>query len=106
MSESSLQDKIDQREREETNLVLAEIQTVLKTSAGRNFVRYLFKSFMVGDLPDQGLPEMFLRENLGTFRAGQAIFKIVAAANPEVASAILAQMEKEKYVQSQALAAR
>ncbi|MFM6930132.1 MAG: hypothetical protein ACKOX6_16800 [Bdellovibrio sp.] len=79
--------------------VLKSLRQVLATPAGKHFVKYLFDSFDVGGFPEIGLPQEFLREHLGFMRSGQAIWKIVSEANPEVAGNLLAQIEKEKYAE-------
>lgn len=89
----------EMKEQAEYQLVLMDIQSVLATKSGKNFVRYLFKNLDVGDFPPIGVDENYLRDRLGFLRAGNSVFKLVAQANPVDAGAILAQIEKEKYVQ-------
>lgn len=102
-SEKTTQEMI-QREINQEQLayraVLNDIQNVLATKHGRNFMKYLFENFEVGTLPEVGYPEHMLKDRLGFLRAGSEIFRIVAVANPEVACTILAQIEKEKYEQT------
>ncbi len=85
---------------------LLDIQAILATKSGRNFVKYLFESFDVGELPIIGLTGEFLADHLGFLRAGNSIFKIIAQANAEVAGSILAQVQKEKNAQIDYEAAR
>ena len=80
---------------------LLDIQAVLVTKSGKAFIKYLFESFDVGELPPIGFSGDLLMDRLGFLRAGNAIFKIVAEANPEMAGIILGQIEREKYDQIQ-----
>lgn len=85
------------RERLKHRDVLLDIQAVLATKSGKNFIKYLFESFEVGEMPAIGITGDFLMDRLGFLRAGNSIFKIIAEASPEMAGSILAQVEKEKY---------
>ena len=76
---------------------ILDINAILATEAGKRFIKYLFESFEVGVMPERGLAEMDLYDRLGFLRAGNAIFKIVAEASPEIAGMILAKVEKERY---------
>lgn len=76
---------------------IENIQSVLLTKPGRDFIKYLFDSFDVAELPAPGLTGEFLHDKLGSMRAGNALFKIVCEANFEVAAQLIAQLEKEKY---------
>lgn len=67
------------------------------TTSGREFFKYLFNNFEVGELPDIGLPNDFLRDRMGFLRAGVSIFKLVAEANAEMAGTMLAEVEKKRY---------
>lgn len=80
--------------------VLLNIQAVLATKSGMSFVKHLFEVLRVGQLPQEGLLEIFLREEVGTLRAGRLVYELVSQANPEVAGAILGKIEKDKYVQA------
>lgn len=86
------------KEQAEHQLVLRDIQAVIALKEGKNFIKYLFNSLGVCDMPELGLPESFLRDHLGFLRAGNSIFKIVSEASPEIAGLLLAQLEKEKNV--------
>lgn len=100
MQRSPEQIQQDLRERIEHQEILKDLRAVLSHAYGKNFIRYLFKEFSVGDFPlTQGIDNGFLMESLGYFKAGNAIFKIVSEASPELAGQILAQIEKEKHVQ-------
>lgn len=80
--------------------VLSDIDAVMVTKSGKNFIKHLFKILRVGEVPESGLLEAFLRDELGTIRAGRIVFELVAEANSQMAGAILGQIEKEKYVQA------
>jgi len=94
---STQQTNIDIREQAEHQRVLLAIQAVLATKTGKEFIKYLFKSFEVGELPPVGTSGEFLHGHLGFLRAGNSIFKIVSEANPDQAGLILAQIEKERH---------
>lgn len=79
--------------------ILKDLRTVLAMPQGKSFIKYLFKSFNVGEVPSLGMEGNFLHDHLGFLRAGNSIFKIVSEANAEVAGMLLAQIEKEKYAQ-------
>jgi hypothetical protein len=85
------------KERSEHDKVLNAIKDVLATQSGRHFIKYLLKSFDVAETPEIGLPHDVLLDKMGFLRAGNSIFKIVSQANHEIAGALLAQIEKEKY---------
>lgn len=79
--------------------VLLDLRAIIATSSGKNFLKYLFKHLEVGELPQLGLDGSMLMDKLGFLRAGNSIFKLVAEANAEVAGALLAQIEKDRYAQ-------
>lgn len=85
------------KERAEHRDTLVNIQAVLSTKPGKDFVKYLFKNFDVGEVPEIGLVGDLLMDKIGSMRAGNALFKIVSEANFEIAGQLLAQIEKEKY---------
>lgn len=95
------QDQLNEemKERVEHRNMLLDIQAVLATKQGRSFIKYLLRSFEVGELPQIGLSGDFLMDRLGFLRAGNSIFKIVAEADPAMAGTLLGQIEKEKYDQ-------
>ena len=76
--------------------MLLDLSAVLSTPQGQNFVKYLLKSFGVGDLPAIDSPVNLRDEYLGFLRAGQSIFEIVSQADNIKAGLILAQIQKEK----------
>jgi len=88
------------KEQQEHRDMLLDIQAVLATKSGKNFIKYLFVNFEVGELPVIGLTNEFLLDRLGFLRAGNSIFKIVAEASPEIAGQILGQIEKVKNEQN------
>lgn len=77
--------------------MLMDLSLVLKTEAGKNLIKYFFKSFGVTELPPRGLPNDLKDEYLGFLRAGQSIFEIVSQADTIKAGLILAEIQKEKY---------
>lgn len=91
LTQEEVQDAIEHRD------ALLDVRAVLATISGRNFFKYLFKSFEVGVLPDYGLEGNFLHDKLGFLRAGNSIFKLVAEADAEQAATILAKIEKDRY---------
>lgn len=87
----------EQREAIEHRDMLMALRAVLTTGHGRHFIKYLFKEFEVGELPQLGEEGIFLHDKLGFLRAGNAIFKVVAEANADVAGSLLAEIEKDRY---------
>ena len=87
------------KEQVKHHAVLQDIQAVLATKSGKNFIKYLFENLEVCELPPLGLSGDLLMDKLGCLRAGNAILKIVMEANPDVTGSILAQMERERHVQ-------
>lgn len=87
----------DIREAIEHRDMLLDIRALLATSSGKNFFKYLFKHFQVGELPEMGLDGTMLADTLGFLRAGNSVFKLVAEADAEMAGKFLAENEKEKY---------
>lgn len=83
-------------ERIEHRDVLLNIRAVLATASGKEFVKYLFKHFGVGELPEIGLDGSLLMDKIGFLRAGTAIFDLVAEAEPDQAANLLAQNVKER----------
>lgn len=76
-----------------------DARAILATASGRRFFKYLFKNLDVGQLPELGLEGNFLHDKLGSIRAGNEIFKLIAEAHPELAGLLLAEVEKERYEQ-------
>lgn len=85
----------ERQERLEHHTALQDIKAVLSIASGKNFIKYLFKTMEVTELPPVGLPHDLLLDKLGSLRMGQAIYKLVAEASPDVAGAILAEIERE-----------
>jgi hypothetical protein len=77
--------------------VLMDIRSVLETTQGKNFFKYLFKYLDVGELPPIGSEGSMLMDRLGFLRAGNSIFKLAAEADAKVAGVLLAELEKERY---------
>ena len=95
MNEEEIKEAIEHRD------VLLDIQAILATSSGKNFFKYLFKHLEVTELPPLGLEGSILMDKLGFLRAGNAIFKLVAEADAAAAGALVAQNEKDRYVELQ-----
>lgn len=91
MSQEEVSERLEHRD------VLLNIQAIIATGPGQNFFKYLFKHFEVAELPPVGMDGSLLMDKLGSLRAGNAIFKLVSEANPQLAGSILAQVERDKY---------
>jgi len=77
--------------------MLLDLRSVLASEPGKRVFKYLFKHLLVGDVPELGLEGPILHDRLGSLRTGNAIFKIVAEADWQIAANLLAQKEKEAY---------
>lgn len=75
---------------------LESISVVMSTKHGRNFVKYLFNNFSVGDYPPVGLSGDSLLEYMSYLRAGNSIYKIVLEACPDLTGQLLTQIEKDR----------
>lgn len=87
-------DKLEQIEHE---AALRDITLVLSTGPGRNLMKYLFKSFCVGEMPDAYLDERLRSELIGFMRAGNSLFQLAAEADANTSAMILAEINREKY---------
>jgi hypothetical protein len=87
----------DQKEALEHDQVLKDLREVISTDQGKSFIAYLFKSFGVGTLPEQGITGDLLMDHIGYLRAGEAIFQLVSEANAQVAGTILATNKEREY---------
>lgn len=76
--------------------MLLDLSLILSTPHGQNFIKYLLKSFAVGDLPAINISDKLRDEYIGFLRAGQSVFEIVSQADNIKAGLILAQIQKEK----------
>ena len=76
---------------------LLAIASLIKSTEGRKFFRYLFKTLDVAQLPDQNIEGNMLHEYLGFLRAGNAIYKLTCEADPDIAASILSKLERERY---------
>ena len=76
---------------------LLNIRAILKYSEGQKFVKYLFESLGVNELPELGLTGELLHERLGLTRAANSVFSLVSQANPVVAASLLSEIERERY---------
>jgi len=95
LTEQEIKERLEHRD------VLLDIQALLATKSGKNFVKYLFKNFEVLEAPPLGLTGEFLADKLGFLRAGNSIYKIIAEASPEIVGVLIAQIEKEKNAEIQ-----
>lgn len=86
----------DLKDRLEHESILQAIQVVMSSPHGKTFIKYLFKSFNVGDLPYVGCRGEDLLELTSFLRAGNSIYKIVLEASPELTGKLLAEMEKDR----------
>jgi len=93
LSKEEIKERIEHRE------VLLDIQALLVTSSGKNFIKYLFKTLDVLELPPLGLTGDILMDKLGSLRTGNSIFKLIAEASPDIAGDLIAQNERDKNVQ-------
>lgn len=93
LSEEEIRERIEHRD------VLLDIRAILATSSGKRFFKYMFRQLEVGKLPPLGSEGNWLMDKLGYLRSGQAVFELVAEADAEVAGALLAENEKERYAQ-------
>lgn len=87
----------EHKERIEHQNTLLALASILKTKEGQQIVKYLYKSFEVGNLPDRSFEGSVLHEYLGFLRAGNSIFKLVSEADFEVSAQLLSKIERERY---------
>ncbi len=92
-----MQSQEDYAEAIEHRDALLDIRAILASASGLRFLKYLFKTLDVTELPEIGLEGNLLHDRLGFLRAGNSIFKLVAEANAEIAGDLLAKNEKERY---------
>lgn len=76
---------------------LMNIRGLLQTKEGQKFVKYLFESLGVGELPEIGVTGEMMHERLGLTRAAQSVFSLISQANAEIAARLLAEIEREKH---------
>lgn len=89
--------ELERREQSEQQAVLIAIASLIKTSDGKKIFKYLFKSLDVTGLPDLEMKDNKLHEYLGFLRAGQSIYNLTCAADPDAAALILSKLEREKH---------
>lgn len=87
----------DKHSDKEHQKMLTNLKLILDTSHGREFVKYLFKHFMVGQMPPLGLQGELKTDMIGYLRAGTSIFEIASQADVETTGTILAQAQRENY---------
>lgn len=85
------------REAAEHHDIVMALRAVLETKPGRDVIKYLLKSFDVGEVSPLGLEGILLHDRLGMMRAGNSIFKISCEAHAEKTAYLLAEIEKERY---------
>lgn len=93
LTQEEIKDRIEHRD------MLLDIQAILVTKSGKNFFKYLFKYLDVSELPPLGLTGDMLMDKLGSLRAGNSVFKLVAEASPDIAGQLIAQNERDKNAQ-------
>lgn len=93
MTQEELKEALEHRD------VILAVRAILATASGMNYFKYLFKYFDVAQMPQRGLEGNELHDTLGFMRAGNSIFKLVAEANADSASSLLAMIEKERYAE-------
>lgn len=81
----------------EHDRVVHDLQSLMSHPTGKSFIKYLFKNFGVGEYPAVGLTGEVLHDYMGYLRAGQSIFDLASQADPVIAAALLAELQKEKY---------
>lgn len=92
-----MNNKVERQQLEYSETLIAINFLLQETSGnGKKFIKYLFKSFEVGEAVPMNLPEPLLREMTATMRAGTSIYKLVLDANPSLCCEVLADIEKEK----------
>ncbi len=82
-------DEVEKRDIEEA------IKTMMSSSQGKVFFKYLLKEFKVGELPPVGMEGPLLHDYLGFCRAGSNLFDIIINACPVETALILADIIKE-----------
>lgn len=90
MTENQRKEALEHRD------ILDSIAVVMSMSHGRKFIKYLFKSFSVGEFPPVGLKGEDLLEFMAFLRAGNEIYKIVLEACPDLTGNLITTMEKER----------
>jgi hypothetical protein len=85
------QERLDAIDHQNT---LKSIQVVMSMGHGRNFIKYLFKNFCVGDYPPVGIKGEDLLEYMSYLRAGNSIYKIVLEAAPDLTGQLITEIEK------------
>lgn len=72
------------------------IGAVLSSPHGKRFIKYLFKSFSVGEFPPVGMTDKDLLEYMSYLRAGNSIYKIVLESDPDLTGFLITEIEKER----------
>lgn len=88
---------IEIREQLEEREVILALRSLVRNPHGRILIKYLFKSFMVGETPPPQPDKVTFYRSLGLIEAGNALFKLVSRADYVSAGELLALKEKELY---------
>lgn len=86
----------DAEEKIKHRVLIQHINALLTTVSGREFIKYLFLNFGVGELPAPLTTGERLIEEVAFHRCGLSIFKVISEANPYMAGTMLAELESEK----------
>ena len=81
----------------EHEAMLSNLRSILKTTDGKLFAKYLMKHFGVGEYPQPGIEKDLLLEVMGFNRAGESIFSILSQADANTTGQLLAEIQREKY---------
>jgi len=90
MTDEEIKEAIEHRD------VLIAIKEIGKSVHGKIFIGYLFRQLEVTEVSPLGLTGDILMDKLGFLRAGNAIFKLVAEADPKLAGDLIAENERNR----------
>lgn len=88
----------EERERLEEIEATKAVGMISRSSEGQKFLKHLFRTLAVGEVPMRGMSGEELHDFVGFLRAGRAVFNLVAKANPQVAGDLMATIERERNV--------
>jgi len=91
------EDHLVNKESIEQRDAIINLREVLNTPPGRSFIKFLFKTLEVGELPSKGLESPDMYETLGFLRSGQAVFQLTSQANRKLAGNMLAEIQGDIY---------
>lgn len=95
MTEETIK-QLELKEAVKEQQAIKDIRSIITTQTGRSFLKYLLVTLDFGKMPEPGLPDNLLHDYMGFLRAGNSVFKLIAAADPSLAGQIIAQIEKER----------